>query len=130
MHVLLIMQHILDQSIIYVGTCWTLPWAAIVCHPLWNWVATGLMATGALFLLWTSWKVVDYLLKYQAALRAEAYRQQVAPEETMKQVRWTGDESMVQGAGDGDVAAQIRDELDRRRRQERGMLPRSPKTSQ
>ncbi len=127
MHVLLIMQHILEESMTYMETCWTLPWAAIVCKPLWNWVATGSMATGALFLLWASWKVVDYLLKYQAALRAEAFRQQVAPEETMKKHRWTGDESMVQGAGDGDVAARIRDELDRRKLQERGMLPPSPK---
>ena len=128
MNALLLLQHILDQSIIYVTTCWSLPWAATVCQPLWNWVATGSMLTGALILLRTTWKVVDYMLKYQAALRAEAYRQQIAPEEEMKKLRWEGDDNVLQTTPDADVAARIRDELDRRKLQEHAMVPPGPKT--
>ena len=88
-----------------------------MCQPLWSWVATGSMAAGALFLLWATWKLIDYSLKYRAALRAEDYRQQVAPEETMRKHRWTGDDNLLQGSADADVAAKIREELDRRKLQ-------------
>jgi hypothetical protein len=87
-------------------------------------------AAGALFLFWAIWKVIHYKLMYRAALRAEAYRQSTAPEEVMAKLRWTGDDDPLHRSGkpDVDVAAQIRDELDRRKLQEPGMLRPGPKS--
>ena len=119
------MQHIWDQSTVYLAACWSLPWAAPACRPLWYWVAAASMAGGVLLLLWAAWRVINYFLMLRAALRAEAARGMVADEATMQKHTWDGDNAILQtpvDAGD-DMAVRIRDEIDRRRLRERGMLP-------
>ncbi|MCR4331723.1 MAG: hypothetical protein NUV34_03315 [Sulfuricaulis sp.] len=114
-----------DQVTGYLTACWELPWAAPACAPLWTWVALGSIAIGALAVLWTIWKVVDYKLKYGAALKAEAQRQYIPPPEEMDKMKWGGDFNQHEPieAADPDMAAKIREAIERQKLQDKGLLP-------
>ena len=136
MHALLLLQHMLTQSLAYVGTCWSLQWGATECLPLWSWLAAGSVATGALLLLGTIWRAINNSLKTRAARQEKEDRQLSSLEEKMKKPTQTGDaqtwdgverrmsqsrrkitpeEAMVRGMG----YAEMRDHLDQRMSQDR-----------
>jgi len=46
----------------------------------------------------------------------------VADDATMKKHIWDGDDAILQAPVDADVAARIREEIDRKKLRERGML--------
>lgn len=125
MKALELMQRYWDQVTGYLMACRDLPWSATACRPLWSWVATGSMAVGALCVLWAVWKVIDYKIKYRAAVKAEEHRQYIPPPEEMEKVRWIGDDRQndVLVDPDEDIAARIREEIARRKLQEKGLLP-------
>jgi hypothetical protein len=146
MHALFFLQHILTQSLAYVETCWSLQWGATECLPLWSWVATGSVATGALLLLGITWQAINNSLKNRAARQEKADRQLGAFEGKMKKPTQTGDaqtwdgverrrpqnrrrmapeEAMEVPSGMG--YAEMRDHLDRRMSQDRRKIePEAP----
>ena len=59
----------------YIDWCWNADMQAPICRPFWTWVSIGLLALGALLILWLVAKIISYRMKLAAALRAEAERQ-------------------------------------------------------
>jgi hypothetical protein len=120
-----IMQQYWSQVTGYLTACWDLPWAATVCQPLWSKVALSAIAAGALLILWAIWKVIDYKLKYRAAIKAEEQRQYIPPPEEMDKIKWRGDHNplMPIEQADADMTAKIRDEIERKKLEEKGLLP-------
>lgn len=108
-------ERISQQWTAYMLWCLSAPYSAPVCQPFWMWVATGAALVGGVGLAWIVWKYVDHRKKYRAALRAQAALDDVADVETMDEVKWTGDNVVVDPAGDPNVAEQIREALARRK---------------
>jgi hypothetical protein len=73
------------------------------CTPFWIWVAYILMAIGIISVTALLVSFISYKLKYRAALRAQAERDRIPDEETMKQYRWVGDEAHVQDDTNAEV---------------------------
>lgn len=113
----------LDQALAYLAACWSLPWSAPGCLPLWYWVSVTSMGAGVLLLLWVAWRVIDYYRMLRAALRAQAAREAVADEETINRHRWVGEDDA--GPVDPDLAAKIRAEIERKKLREAGLLPKT-----
>ena len=118
------MQSIWQQWSAYLFFCFDAPYSAPVCQPFWIWVAGGSVAIAGTWLLWFVWKIVDYKLKYRAALFAELERERVAEVEVMDSVKWIGDEvaldtphdvALDSPEGDAALAQSIREALGRRK---------------
>lgn len=96
-------------------TCTGLPIAAPACRPLWEWTMYTSAGLGAVLIAWFIWRVVDYRLKYDAAIRAQAERERVAEPAVMEQHRFKEAGDLAEDVTDPHLAAKIRAELDRQR---------------
>lgn len=104
-----------QQWTTYVLWCFNAPHSAPVCQPFWMWVAIGSATIGGVALSWIAWNYIDHRLKYRDALRAQAELERIADTEVMDNVKWNGDNVMIDGTGDPNVAEQIREALARRK---------------
>lgn len=106
-----------DRLLQFVLTCLNLPMTAPLCRPLWMIVVYLAIGIGALLVIWAVWKMIDYHLKYRAALRAQAERERVAAPEIMRQHTWSeaGDVADNVDVTDPHLAAKIKRELELRK---------------
>lgn len=80
------------QWFAYIGSCLDLPMTAPVCRPLWMWILIATSTFAGALLLWILWRVIDYKLKWRAALRAQAERDRIDYEE-IERMKWVGDKA-------------------------------------
>lgn len=114
MKAIALVEGFIQQWGAYVLFCIDAPYSALACRSFWNWVVALSWGSGGLLLTWIVWKFVDYKLKYSAALRAQLERERVAEEDVMEKARWKGDDVILDGASNSDVAGEIRAALARR----------------
>ncbi len=98
----------------WLGTCMGLPLTTPACRPLWQWLMYVSAGVGAALLLWVIWRIIDYRLKYAAAIRAQIERERIAPPEIMEQVKFR-EADLTEDVTDPHLAAKIRAELERQR---------------
>ncbi len=99
----------------WIATCLGLPMTAPVCRPLWEWTMYASAGLGAVLVVWFIWRIVNYRLKYNAAIRAQAERERVAEPEVMEQHKFKEAGDLAEDVTDPHLAAKIRAELDRQR---------------
>lgn len=112
----------LDRWVQWLQMCIGMPMTAPVCRPMWEWVIYIGFAVGGLTLLWVLWKVIDYKLKYAAAIRAQMERDRIADPDEMANHRYKEVADIEADVTDPHLAEKIRSELERQR------LERSSKT--
>lgn len=95
--------------------CSGLPMTAPACIPLWEWVMYGSATAGAMLVLWSLWRILDYRLKYAAAIRAQLERERVAEPEVMAQHRFKEAGDVTEEVTDPKLAEKIRAELERQK---------------
>lgn len=110
-------MQIIERWIDITAMCTGLPMSAPACRPFWENVMYASAAIGLLLAAWAIWKFIDHRLKYAAALRAQAKREQVADAETMKQHTWVEPADIAADVTDPHLAKKIRQELEQRRLQ-------------
>lgn len=110
-------MQIIERWIDITAMCTALPMSAPACRPFWENVMYASAAIGLLLAAWAIWKFIDHRLKYAAALRAQAKREQVADAKTMKQHTWVEPADIAADVTDPHLAKKIRQELEQRRLQ-------------
>lgn len=95
--------------------CIGLPITAPVCRSLWVWIMYVSAAIGLWLVFWVVWRMIDYRLKYNVAIRAQMERERIAEPEVMAQHRFKEAGDVAEDVTDPNLARKIREELDRQR---------------
>lgn len=85
------------------------------CRGFWEFAVIAMLAIGVLFLLWVIWRLVDYELKFRAALRAQAQREAVASPEIMAAYKFKEAADLIGDVTDPKLAEKIREELNQQK---------------
>ncbi len=97
------------------GRCLKQPFATAACDFFWPAVILLVILGGlAGLILIVRAMLRDYLAHRRAAARWRA-EQEVAPAEVLEQSRWRGDAASVDGLSQAELAARIKEQLDRQR---------------
>lgn len=99
----------------YLSLCIALPMSAPACRSFWEIVMYASAVTGLLLAGWFIWRLIDYRLKYAAALRAQQAREKAAEPAVMRQHTWTDPADIAADVTDPHLAKKIRQELEQQR---------------
>ena len=106
---------VISPWITYYVFCIDAVYTAPACRSFWNWIVIVSWGLAGVIVLWFLWKFIDYKLKYAAAIRAQLERERIAEHDIIESVRWVGNDPVLNGASDSDMAGEIRAALARRK---------------
>lgn len=102
------------QWLTYLRYCVDHPMQEPVCRPFWTWIMIGCIGIGVLAVVWFAWKLIDYKLKFAAALKAEAARQYVDVK-AIEANRWEGDKAFSGELSPEEIERRAREAVEKRR---------------